>query len=50
MPTQQQIARKFVGEVPDVIVAITTPTSQAMVAATKDIQGEELADDALLLG
>ena len=37
MPTQQQIARKFVGEVPDVIVAITTPTSQAMVAATKDI-------------
>jgi putative tryptophan/tyrosine transport system substrate-binding protein len=37
MPTQQQIARKFVGEVPDVIVAITTPTTQAMVAATKDI-------------
>ena len=37
MPTQQQIARKFVGEVPDVIVAITIPTSQAMVAATKDI-------------
>ena len=37
MPTQQQIARKFVGEAPDVIVAITTPTSQAMVAATKDI-------------
>jgi len=37
MPTQQQIARKFVGEVPDVIVAITTPTSQAMVAATKDV-------------
>ena len=37
MPTQQQIARKFVGEMPDVIVAITTPTSQAMVAATKDI-------------
>ena len=36
-PTQQQIARKFVGEVPDVIVAITTPTTQAMVAATKDI-------------
>jgi putative ABC transport system substrate-binding protein len=37
MPTQQQIARKFVGEAPDVIVAITTPTTQAMVAATKDI-------------
>jgi putative tryptophan/tyrosine transport system substrate-binding protein len=37
MPTQQQIARKFVGEVPDVIVAITTPTTQAMVAATKGI-------------
>jgi putative tryptophan/tyrosine transport system substrate-binding protein len=37
MPTQQQIARKFVGEVPDVIVAITTPTTQAMVATTKDI-------------
>jgi putative ABC transport system substrate-binding protein len=37
MPTQQQIARKFLGEVPDVIVAITTPTTQAMVAATKDI-------------
>jgi len=37
MPTQQQIARKFVGEVPDVIVSITTPTTQAMVAATKDI-------------
>ncbi|MGP0089116.1 MAG: ABC transporter substrate-binding protein [Xanthobacteraceae bacterium] len=37
MPTQQQIARKFVGEAPDVIVAITTPTAQSMVAATKDI-------------
>jgi putative ABC transport system substrate-binding protein len=37
MPTQQQIARKFVGEVPDVIVAITTPTTQAIVAVTKDI-------------
>ena len=29
MPTQQQIARKFVGEAPDVIVSITTPTTQA---------------------
>ena len=37
MPTQQQIAHKFVGEAPDAIVAITTPTSQAMVSATKDI-------------
>jgi putative tryptophan/tyrosine transport system substrate-binding protein len=37
MPTQQQIARKFVGENPDAIVSITTATSQAMVAATKDI-------------
>ncbi|SED82944.1 putative ABC transport system substrate-binding protein [Rhizobiales bacterium GAS188] len=35
--TQQQIARKFVGDAPDVIVAITTPTAQAMAAATKDI-------------
>ena len=32
MPTQQQIAKKFAGERPDVIVAITTPTSQAMVS------------------
>lgn len=37
MPTQQQIAKKFVGEGVDVIVSITTPTSQAMAAATKDI-------------
>jgi putative tryptophan/tyrosine transport system substrate-binding protein len=37
MPTQQQIAHKFVGAAPDVIVAITTPTAQAMVSATKDI-------------
>ncbi|HEY1362952.1 MAG TPA: ABC transporter substrate-binding protein [Xanthobacteraceae bacterium] len=37
MPTQQQIARKFVGEAPDAIVSITTPTTQTMVAATKDI-------------
>ena len=32
-----QIARKFVGESPDVIVAIATPSAQAVVAATKDI-------------
>lgn len=37
IPTQQQIAGKFVGEGVDVIVPITTPTSQAMVAATKTI-------------
>ncbi|MEO7392506.1 MAG: ABC transporter substrate-binding protein [Ramlibacter sp.] len=37
MPTQQQIAKKFVGDAPDVIVAITTPTAQAMASATKDI-------------
>ncbi|MEO6626916.1 MAG: ABC transporter substrate-binding protein [Burkholderiaceae bacterium] len=37
MPTQQQIAKKFVGDAPDVIVAITTPTAQAMASATKSI-------------
>jgi len=37
MPTQQQIAKKFVGENPDIIMPITTPTSQAMVSATSDI-------------
>jgi putative tryptophan/tyrosine transport system substrate-binding protein len=37
MPTQQQIAKKFVGENADVIVPITTPTTQAVVGATKDI-------------
>lgn len=37
MPTQQQIAKKFIGGEPDVIVPITTPTAQSMVAATKDI-------------
>jgi putative ABC transport system substrate-binding protein len=35
--TAQQIARQFVGENPDVIVSITTPASQAVAAATKDI-------------
>ncbi len=35
--TAQQIARQFVGDNPDVIVSITTPASQAVVAATKDI-------------
>ncbi len=32
-----QIARKFVGDRPDVIVAIATPSAQAVVAATRDI-------------
>ncbi len=32
-----QIARKYVGDNPDVIVAIATPTAQAVVAATKSI-------------
>lgn len=35
--TAQQIARQFVGDDPNVIVSITTPASQAVVAATKDI-------------
>jgi putative ABC transport system substrate-binding protein len=33
--TAAQIARKFVGDRPDVIVAITTPSAQATVAATR---------------
>lgn len=37
MPTQQQIARKFMGAHPDVLVPITTPTAQAMVAGTEGI-------------
>jgi putative ABC transport system substrate-binding protein len=32
-----QIAQKFVGQKPDVIVAISTPSAQAVVAATQDI-------------
>lgn len=32
-----QIARKYVGDKPDVIVAIATPSAQAVVAATKSI-------------
>jgi putative tryptophan/tyrosine transport system substrate-binding protein len=35
--TAAQIARKFIGESPDVIVPIATPSAQAVVAATKDI-------------
>ena len=37
MPTQQQIAKKFMGGDPDVIVPITTPTSQAMIAVDQGI-------------
>lgn len=35
--TAAQIARKLVGEAPDVIVPISTPSAQAVVGATKDI-------------
>jgi putative tryptophan/tyrosine transport system substrate-binding protein len=35
--TAAQIARTFVGKAPDVIVAISTPSAQAVVAATRDI-------------
>nr|PZN79231.1 MAG: ABC transporter permease [Pseudomonadota bacterium] len=35
--TAAQIARQFVGEGPDVIVPISTPSAQAVAAATKDI-------------
>ena len=35
--TAAQIARKLIGEGPDVIVPISTPSAQAVVAATKDI-------------
>ncbi|QYY24073.1 ABC transporter substrate-binding protein [Diaphorobacter sp. MNS-0] len=35
--TAAQIARKFVGDKPDAIVAIATPSAQAVVAATKTV-------------
>ena len=35
--TAAQIARKFIGDKSDVIVAIATPSAQAVAAATKDI-------------
>ena len=35
--TAAQIARKLVGEAPDVIVPISTPSAQAVVGATKEI-------------
>lgn len=37
MTTQVQINEKFVGEAPDLIVAISTPSAQTAMAATKDI-------------
>lgn len=37
LPTQQQISKKFVGDGVDVIVAITTPTAQAMASVTTTI-------------
>ncbi len=35
--TAAQIARKFIGDKPDVIVGIATPSAQALVAATKSM-------------
>lgn len=35
--TAAQIARKYVGERPDVIVALATPSAQAVVAATREV-------------
>lgn len=35
--TAAQIARKFIGDRPDVIVAIATPSAQAVVAATRSV-------------
>ena len=35
--TAAQIARKFIGDNPDVIIAIATPSAQAVVAATKNV-------------
>lgn len=35
--TAAQIARQFVGQAPDVIVPISTPSAQAVVSATRDI-------------
>ena len=35
--TAAQIARKFVGDKPDAIVAIATPSAQAVVASTKNV-------------
>ncbi|MEJ8574547.1 ABC transporter substrate-binding protein [Microbaculum marinum] len=58
--TAAQIARKFVGDNPTIIVPISTPSAQAVVAATKDIPvvftavtdpvGAELVSDAAMPG
>lgn len=58
--TAAQIARKFVGDNPTVIVPISTPSAQAVVAATKDIPvvftavtdpvGAQLVSDAAMPG
>ncbi|MBL1240775.1 MAG: ABC transporter substrate-binding protein [OCS116 cluster bacterium] len=37
MDTQLQIAKKFIGDRPDLLLPITTPTSQAMIAGNHDI-------------
>ncbi|MDA5482170.1 ABC transporter substrate-binding protein [Yersinia intermedia] len=37
MATAGQIARKFIGDKPDAIVAISTPAAQSVIAATKSI-------------
>jgi putative tryptophan/tyrosine transport system substrate-binding protein len=37
MSTQQQIAKKFVGDGNDLIIAITTPTAQAMASVTSSV-------------
>ena len=36
--TAAQIARKFVGDNPDAIVAIATPSAQAVIASTKTVR------------
>ncbi len=35
--TQQQIAKKFIGDDADLIIAITTPTAQAMASVTNSV-------------
>lgn len=37
MDTQLQIAKKFIGDAPDLLLPITTPTSQAMIAGNHNI-------------
>ena len=40
-----QIARKFVGDAPDVIVAIATPSAQSVAAAARGAAGDLLGRD-----